>query len=59
MMLNLMFRQHPNYSRSVNEGKNTTRPLYSLLTRYLDGQPAGSGEVARVTWRSSVCGGRL
>lgn len=33
---------YPNRSHSVNEGKNTTRHLYGLLTRYLaDHLPAG------------------
>ena len=33
---------YPNRSHSINEGKNTTRPLYALLTRYLnDNLPAG------------------
>ncbi len=33
---------YPNRSHSVNEGKNTSRHLYSLLTRYLnDHLPAG------------------
>lgn len=33
---------YPNRSHSVNEGKNTTRHLYSLLTRYLgENLPAG------------------
>jgi len=33
---------YPNRSHSVNEGKNTIRHLYSLLTRYLtDNLPAG------------------
>ena len=34
---------YPNRSHSVNEGKNTTRHLYGLLTRYLtDNLPAGA-----------------
>ncbi len=33
---------YPNRSHSINEGKNTSRHLYSLLTRYLnDNLPAG------------------
>jgi dipeptidyl-peptidase-4 len=33
---------YPNRSHSINEGKNTTRHLYALLTRYLnDNLPAG------------------
>ncbi len=33
---------YPNRSHSVSEGKNTTRHLYGLLTRYLtDNLPAG------------------
>ncbi len=27
---------YPNRSHSINEGKNTTRHLYGLLTRYLN-----------------------
>ena len=34
---------YPNRSHSINEGKNTTRHLYGLLTRYLnDHLPAGA-----------------
>ena len=34
---------YPNRSHSVNEGKNTTRHLYGMLTRFLnDNLPAGS-----------------
>jgi dipeptidyl-peptidase-4 len=36
---------YPNRSHSINEGKNTTRHLYGLLTRYLnDHLPAGPKE---------------
>ena len=34
---------YPNRSHSINEGKNTSRHLYSLLTRYLnENLPAGA-----------------
>lgn len=37
------FMPYPNRSHSINEGKNTTRHLYGLLTRYLnDYLPAGA-----------------
>jgi dipeptidyl-peptidase-4 len=33
---------YPNRSHSISEGKNTTRHLYALLTRYLNANlPAG------------------
>ena len=34
---------YPNRSHSINEGKNTTRHLYQLMTRYLNEKTAPGG----------------
>jgi dipeptidyl-peptidase-4 len=42
---------YPNRSHSISEGKNTTRHLYGLLTRYLNGHLAAGPQEDRSTSR--------